>query len=195
MHDPAVDIRARGYTALTTVFSTGTGWDELASVWREALSTEGLEEHAGVLGVLIYWYAVLRCELGRAQAYLAEASEFCDERDLGMFSSLLTGRVNVAALHGGDWDRAAATAELIVTRPELSPQHRILPLVTLTLLRARRGQPPLVRWLMRPLPATQPGDAGPPRRGVGGPRRGRPGWPAMTKRPVAEALAGLARIR
>jgi DNA-binding CsgD family transcriptional regulator len=144
LHDPAVDIRARGYTALATVFSSGTGWDELAAVWREALSTEGLEEHAGVLGVLIYWYAVLRCELGRAAGYLAEASRFCDERDLGMFSSLLTAASTLAALQGGDWDHAAVTAEQIVTRPELSPQHRILPLVTLTLLRARRGQPPAI---------------------------------------------------
>jgi DNA-binding CsgD family transcriptional regulator len=158
LHDPAVDIRARGYTALTTVFSTGTGWDELASVWREALSTEGLEEHAGVLGVLIYWYAVLRCELGRAEGYLVEASQFCDERDLDMFSSLLTAASTLAALHGGDWDRAAVTAEQIVTRPELSPQHRILPLVTLTLLRARRGQPPTVALVGEAAADTQPGN-------------------------------------
>ncbi len=99
LQDPAVDIRARGYTALTKVFSRGTGWDELKTVWHEALETQGLEEHAAVLGVLIYWYAVLRCELGRAEGYLAEASRFCDERDLGMFSSLLTAASTLAALH------------------------------------------------------------------------------------------------
>jgi len=158
LHDPAVDIRARGYTALTTVFSSGTGWDELATVWREALSTEGLEEHAGVLGVLIYWYAVLRCELGRAEGYLAEALRFCDERGLDMFSSLLTAASTLAALHGGDWDRAGVTAEQIVTRPELSPQHRILPLVTLTLLRARRGQPPTIALADEAAADSQPGN-------------------------------------
>jgi DNA-binding CsgD family transcriptional regulator/tetratricopeptide (TPR) repeat protein len=158
LHDPAVDIRARGYAALTTVFSSGVGWDELETVWREALSAEGLEEHAGVLGVLIYWYAVLRCELGRAEGYLAEASRFCDERDLGMFSSLLTAASTLAALHGGDWDRAAVAAEQIVTRPELSPQHRILPLVTLTLLRARRGQPPTIALEGEAAVDTQPGN-------------------------------------
>ncbi|MGA9491857.1 MAG: AAA family ATPase, partial [Mycobacterium sp.] len=61
--DPAMIVRARGYAALTVVFSSGTGWDELEAVWREALATPGLEEHAAVLGVLICWYAVLRCEL------------------------------------------------------------------------------------------------------------------------------------
>jgi DNA-binding CsgD family transcriptional regulator len=157
LDDPAVDIRARGYAALTTVFSSGIGWDALETVWREALSTEGLEEHAGVLGVLIYWYAVLRCELARAEGYLAEASRFCDERDLGMFSSLLTAASTLAALHGGEWDRAAGAAEQIVTRPELSPQHHILPLVTLTLLQARRGQSLTAEVVGETAAATQPG--------------------------------------
>ena len=191
LHDPAVDIRARGYTALTTVFSTGTGWDELATVWREALSTEGLEEHAGVLGVLIYWYAVLRCELGRAEGYLAEASRFCDERDLGMFSSLLTAASTLAALHGGDWDRAAVTAEQIVTRPELSPQHRILPLVTLTLLRARRGQPPTAALVGEAAADTQPGNL--VHLGAVWAARAEVAWLAGDDEvALAEALAGLA---
>jgi DNA-binding CsgD family transcriptional regulator len=157
MHDPAVDILARGYAALTTVFSSGTGWDEFETVWREALSTEGLEEHAGVLAVLIYWYAVLRCELARAESYLAEALRFCDERDLGMFSSLLIAASTLAALHSGEWDRAAGAAEQIVTRPELSPQHHILPLVTLTLLQARRGQPLTAEVVGETAADTQPG--------------------------------------
>ena len=187
---PAVDIRARGYTALTAVFSTGTGWDELESVWREALSTPGLEEHAGVLGVLIYWYAVLRCELARAERYLAEALRFCDDRDLGMFSSLLTAAATLAALHRGDWDRAAVIAEQIITRPELSPQHRILPLVTLTLLRARRGQPPAgsdrrMRLSTAPNPATWSTWA---RCGRRAPRW--PGWPAMTSGPWPKRRPG-----
>ncbi len=142
LQDGAIDIRARGYTALTAVFSTGTGWDELDAVWHEALSTPGFEEHAAVLGVLIYWYAVLRCEFARAECYLAKASQFCEDHDLGMFSSLLSAAATLAALHQGHWDLAARTAEQIVTRPELSPQHRVLPLLTLALLRARRGQPP-----------------------------------------------------
>ncbi|UMB68440.1 ATP-binding protein [Mycobacterium paraterrae] len=139
--DPGVEIRARGYIALTTVFSTGIGWEDLEAVWREALSTPGLEEHAAVFSVLIYWYAVLRCELDRAEGYLADGMRFCDDRDLGMFSSLLAAAATLATLHRGDWQRAAADAEQILTRPELSAQHRVLPLVALTLLKARRGQP------------------------------------------------------
>jgi DNA-binding CsgD family transcriptional regulator len=156
--DSAVVIRARGYAALTVVFSSGTGWDELEAVWREALSTPGLEEHAAVLGVLVCWYTVLRCELGRAEAFLAEASQFCDDRDLGMFSALLTAAATLAALHRGEWDRAAITAEEILTRPELSPQHRILPLVTLALIRARRSQQPAVSLPDEVDSGSQPGN-------------------------------------
>ena len=191
LHDPAVDIRARGYTALTEVFSMGTGWDELEAVWREALATEGLEEHAGVLGVLIYWYAVLRCELVRAQAYLVEASRFCDDRDLGMFSSLLTAAATLAALHQGDWDLAARNAEQIVTRPELSPQHRVLPQVTLALLRARRGQPPLATSADETGSCDHPGDL--VHLGVVWAARAEMAWLAGDdERAVAEARAGLA---
>jgi ATP/maltotriose-dependent transcriptional regulator MalT len=156
--DPAVVIRARGYTALTGVFSAGAGWEEVEGVWREALSTPGLEEHAGILGVCICWYAVLRCELDRAEGYLAEASQFCDERDLGMFTGLLAAAATLAALHRGDWDRAAIAAEQILTRPELSPQHRFLPLLTLALVRARRGQLSADPLLDEAASGAQPGD-------------------------------------
>jgi DNA-binding CsgD family transcriptional regulator len=156
--DPAVDIQARGYLALTGVFSTGAAWDEFETVWREALSTQGLEEHAGFLGVLICWYAVLRCEVNRAEGYLAQASQFCDDHDMGMFSALLTAAATLAALHRGDWNRAVITAEQILTRPELSPQHRILPMVTLALIRARRGGQPAVPLLEEAIAGAQPGD-------------------------------------
>jgi DNA-binding CsgD family transcriptional regulator/tetratricopeptide (TPR) repeat protein len=191
LHDAAIDIRARGYTALTTVFSTGTGWEELDAVWREALSTPGFEEHAAVLGVLIYWYAVLRCEFARAEGYLAEASQFCDDHDLGMFSSLLSAAAALAALHQGHWDLAARTAEQIVTRPELSPQHRMLPLVTLALLRARRGQPPPARSADEAGDADQPADL--VHLGVVWAARAEMAWLAGDDElAVAEARAGIA---
>jgi DNA-binding CsgD family transcriptional regulator/tetratricopeptide (TPR) repeat protein len=191
LHDTAVDIRARGYTALTAVFTSGTGWDELETVWREALSTPGLEEHAAVLGVLISWYAVLRCELSLAEGYLADALRFCDDRDLGMFSSLLNSAATLAALHRGDWDLAAGDAEQILTRPELSPQHRVLPMVTLTLVRARRGQPPTAPPPDAAEDGGQPGEL--VHLGVVWAARAEVAWLAGDdERAVAEAHAGLA---
>jgi DNA-binding CsgD family transcriptional regulator len=194
LHDAGVDIRARGYTALTGVFSRGTGWGELESVWREALSTPGLEEHAAVLGVLIYWYAVLRCELGRAEGYLTDALKFCDDHDLGMFSSLLSAAATLAALHRGDWDSAAGDAEQIMTRPELSPQHRVLPLVTLTLLRARRGQPPVAPLVVDADNGAQPGEL--VHLGVVWAARAEVAWLAGDdERAIAEARTGMGMSR
>jgi ATP/maltotriose-dependent transcriptional regulator MalT len=137
--DPAVVIRARGYQAMARIFRGDTGWDDLEAVWREALHAPELAEHAGVLGVLICWVAALRCELNRAEDYLARAAAFCDDHDLGMFRALVTGADALAELYRGNWDHAALLAEQILTRTDLSPQHRILPLVVLALIRARRG--------------------------------------------------------
>jgi DNA-binding NarL/FixJ family response regulator len=106
-----------------------------------------------------------------------------------MFSSLLSAAATLAALHRGDWDLAARNAEQIVTRPELSPQHRVLPLVTLALLRARRGQPPAA--LPADEGADRPGDL--VHLGVVWAARAEVAWLAGDdERAVAEARAGLA---
>ncbi|MEB3020785.1 helix-turn-helix transcriptional regulator [[Mycobacterium] crassicus] len=144
--DPAVVIRARGYAALTTVFCTDTGWDEFEAVWREAAATPGLEEHGGILGVLIGMFAVVRGDFGRAESYLAEAAAFHhdrDHRDLAMVRPLVAGLQALTGLSRCDWTPAALAAEQILTRPGLTPQHRIAPLLTIALIRARRGEEPV----------------------------------------------------
>jgi DNA-binding CsgD family transcriptional regulator len=145
--DRAVVLRARGYAAMTTVFRSSAGWNEFEAVWREAVRTEGLAEHAADLGVLICWTAVLSRDLDRAEGYLAETAAFCDDHDLGVFRALVAGAGALVGLYRGDWDRAALAADQVLTRPELSPQHRILPLVALALIRARRGEQPVAPLL------------------------------------------------
>lgn len=141
--DPAVVIRARGYAALTTVFCTDTGWDELEAVWREAAATPGLEEHGGILGVLIGMFAVVRGDFGRAESYLAEAATFHDHHDLGMVQTLVAGLQALTGLSRCDWAAAALAAEQVLARPGLTVQHRIAPLITVALIRARRGEEPV----------------------------------------------------
>ncbi|MEO6792906.1 MAG: LuxR C-terminal-related transcriptional regulator, partial [Mycobacterium sp.] len=138
--DPAVVIRARGYAALTTVFCSDTGWEEFEAVWQEAAATPGLEEHGAILGILIGMFAVVRGEFARAERYLAEAAAFLDHHDLSMFQTLVAGLQALAGLSRGDWTPAALAAEQILTRPGLTPQHRIAPLITVALIRARRGE-------------------------------------------------------
>jgi DNA-binding CsgD family transcriptional regulator len=137
--DPAVVAAARGYAALAAVVCGDTGWDELEIAWREAMRTAGLLQHAGALGFSMCMTAVVRAHLDRAEGYLAEVTTLCDQHDLGMYGALVSGAGALAGLYRGDWTRAEATAHELLTRPGLSPLHRILPLMTLGLLRARRG--------------------------------------------------------
>lgn len=143
LRDPAVTIHARGYLTLTTVFCSDTGWDEFEEVWREAAASPGIEEHSGILGILLGTFAVVRGEFGRAQRYLAEVAAYFDHRDLGMFEALVVGLQALTGLAGGDWTSAALAAEQILTQSELAPQHRIAPLITVALIRARRGEEPV----------------------------------------------------
>lgn len=145
--DDAVVFRARSFAALDTVFRTDTGWDNLATVWREAKSTQALAEHVAYIGMLLCWTAATHHDLDRIEHYSAEMAEFCTDHDLGMFRALVTGAVALAALYSGQWDRAVLSADEILTRPELSPLHRLLPLITVAVVHARRGQRPVAPLL------------------------------------------------
>jgi DNA-binding CsgD family transcriptional regulator len=138
--EPAAVIRARGHAAMATVWRSDTGWEELEAAWRDAMATEGLAEHAGLIGAIICWTAALHRHLDRAQRYIAETTTFCAHHDLGMFQPIFIAADGLVQLHHGDWDRAAALAEDVLTRPGLGPLHRILPLITAALIPARRGQ-------------------------------------------------------
>ncbi len=138
--DPAVVARARFYAAVDKVLCSGEGWDALAAAWREAMNTSELVEQAGLMGALICWYAVLSRELDRVEGYLAEAVAFCEDHDLSLFRMFTTAAGALGALYSGDWAHAPLAAEQILTLPGLGPLFRVMPLVTLGLIRARRGE-------------------------------------------------------
>ena len=158
LDDPAVVIRARCHAALSTVWRSDTGWDECEAAWRDAMATEGLAEHAGLTGAIMCWTAALHHDLEHAPAYIGETSAFCTDRDLGMFQAIAVGAAALAGLHGGDWALAAARAEDVLTRPALAPLHRIMPLITLALIRARRGQRSVAALLDEAVAAAEPDD-------------------------------------
>lgn len=141
--DPAVVIRARGYAALTTVFCSDTGWDEFEEVWTAAAETPGLEEHSGIVAILLGTCAVVRGEFGRAERNLAEAAAYLGHRDLGMFATLVAGLQALTGLASSDWTSAVLAAEQILTQRGLPPGHRVAPLITVALIRARRGEEPV----------------------------------------------------
>lgn len=153
--DRAVVMRARCSAPLAAVACRDTGWDELEAVWREAMATDGLAAHAGVAGVMLCWHVALHHH-PRAEDYIGEALAFCAAHDVGAFHTVVTGTAALVALHRGDWTRAFTHADDVLTRPATSPSHRLLPLITLAMIRARRAEQPAAELLDEALTAAEP---------------------------------------
>lgn len=155
--DPAVLVRARCSAPLAAIACRDSGWEQLEAVWREAMATDAVAAHAGVAGMMLCLFVALHHDVTRAERYLTEASEFCAAHDLGAFHAFVTGAAGLVALHRGDWAGALSCADDVLTRRAMSPSQRLLPLITRTLVRARRGQP-AAGMLDEALAATEPDD-------------------------------------
>ena len=156
--EDAVVLQARSYAGLATVFRTDTGWEEVEAAWREAMNNPAVPEHAAFIGMIICWTAATHHDLDRAERCIAETGAWCAVHDLGNFQTGVTSAQALAALHRGDWTQAAACADDVLTHPDLSPQHRILPLLTIALIRARRGQQDVTQLLDKSAAGAGPDD-------------------------------------
>ncbi|HEX7322381.1 MAG TPA: helix-turn-helix transcriptional regulator [Mycobacterium sp.] len=155
--ETAVVFRAQSYAGLATVFRTDAGWDDLEAAWRATMRSAALAEHAGFIGMNLSWTAAVHRDLDRAASYIAETVPFCIDHDMGTFQMLAVGADALVGLHRGTWDHAAMLAYQVLSRPEMSPLHRILPLVTVALIRARRGQQPVAPLLDEAITSYEPG--------------------------------------
>jgi DNA-binding CsgD family transcriptional regulator len=142
--DAVVVARARCFDALTRMWrSDDTGWTLMEAAGRDAVAAKDGTEHAGMIGATLCWLAALHHQLDRAEGYIKDTSTYCAAHDLGVFHPFATGAAAMVALHRGDWARAVAYADDVLTRPALAPMHRIMPLTSLALVRARRGEEPV----------------------------------------------------
>lgn len=157
LDDRAVVVRARCSAPLAAVACSDSGWDQLESIWREAMATGGVSAHAGVAGVMLCWFLALHHHPG-ADAYVDEAAAFCLAHDLGAFHALVTGSAALVAVNRGDWIRALARADDVLTKRAMSPSHRLMPLIAVALVRARRGEQSDPGLLDEVLAAVEPGD-------------------------------------
>ncbi|HET6733563.1 AAA family ATPase [Mycobacterium sp.] len=189
--DTAVVARARFFAQLVAVLASDTGWDELEAAWRDAMATDGESAHAGIIGATLCWFAAVHHHLDRAETYIRETSAFCDANDLGVFHPFATGAAAFVALHRGDWASALACAEEMLTRPGLISLHRTLPLVSVALIRARRGAQPVAPLLDEAAAGAEPNDLY--HLGPAWAARAEAAWLAGDDDTArAEALAGLA---
>jgi DNA-binding CsgD family transcriptional regulator/tetratricopeptide (TPR) repeat protein len=139
------DVEALAY-ALTNLGSvelqTGSagGRERLERVL--ALTKEhGLDEHTGrAYSALVLWPTRTR-SLVEAERYLAEGLAFCSERGLDTWRLYLLGCRSSVELARGRWDEAADSASLVLRHPRSAPVARGWAMLTIGLVRARRGDP------------------------------------------------------
>ncbi len=120
-----------------------TGWDELEAVWRETIEPQRAERtsrHCRVDPVLVLRAAPrLRTRRGLYRRNPA----ICAAHDLGVFHTIADrcGRWSPCTAAIGRAD--SRVAEDVTTRPALTPLHRIMALITVALIHARRGEQPV----------------------------------------------------
>ena len=156
--DAAVVIRARVYEGFARAYSSPNGLQAFEALWRELMATEGQAEFGGLAGVGVCWIAVLHRDLDTARRYITETSAFCAEHDMGVYGALATCASAFVGLCRGDWAHALACADDVLTRPGLPRLHRILPLISVALVRARRGEQPVAALLDEALGCSEGGE-------------------------------------
>ena len=117
-----------------------SGVEKLALALERA-QQPGLAEQAGRTFVLLAAGSVDSRRHAVANQYLDAGLDFCSERGLELFRLYLLGYRARLELDQGRWAEAADTAMAVIRVPRTSITPRILALVVLGLVRARRGDP------------------------------------------------------
>jgi DNA-binding NarL/FixJ family response regulator len=110
---------------------------------REALRRgleSGGEAQAGRAYANAYTFFAAQYRFAEGERFWRDGIAYCDERDIATFSTCLRGHRAVVLLDLGRWDEAAAIAERVLAT-EASPVNLLTSQVTLSLVRARRGEP------------------------------------------------------
>jgi DNA-binding CsgD family transcriptional regulator/tetratricopeptide (TPR) repeat protein len=101
----------------------------------------GLEEHVGRGFANLTRVAVRNRLYALATRHLDDGLEYCNERDLDLYRPYLLAHRARIELDQGRWAEAVEPVALVLRDPSASPLARVLALVALGLLRARRGDP------------------------------------------------------
>ena len=108
---------------------------------RELARVAGLDERVAVANLLLSLTAVERRRYPEAARYLDEGLAYCSERGFELLRLYLLAYRAHFELGQGHWAEAADTASIVIRIPRTSTTPKILALVVLALVRARRGDP------------------------------------------------------
>ncbi len=107
----------------------------------ELAQRHGHEEHAALTFNRLVMFPVRYRRFDIAGVHLEAGLEYCTERGLDTFRLYLLGSRARMELDLGHWDQAADSAALVLRDPRSAQLARTWALVTLGLVRARRGDP------------------------------------------------------
>lgn len=107
---------------------------------RRALEL-GQEEHAARAWTNLVSASVRLYEFDQAKTYLADGLSYCQDHDLDSWVRYKLGWQATMLCALGEWNAAVASANQVLQAPSAAAVSRIMPLVTIGLIRARRGDP------------------------------------------------------
>ncbi|HZF27302.1 MAG TPA: AAA family ATPase, partial [Steroidobacteraceae bacterium] len=132
--------------ALNTIGSTlmGSGDKNGFALVEQALSLgieHGLHDGAGRAFTNLTTCAILHFDLPRAEGYLRRGLAFCEDHEVYTHAYYMRAYETRLQLLLGRWNEAGNLATALLERYFLTTNQRIPALITLALVRARRGDP------------------------------------------------------
>jgi ATP/maltotriose-dependent transcriptional regulator MalT len=126
----------------TAEYTSGTraGVDKLEQSLALALEA-GLDEHVARAYTNLATGSIAAREYRRGDRYLESGMAYCRERDLDSWLFYMQGWLANSLLAQGHWDDAGRCATEVLSRQSAAPALRIVPLIVIGRLRARRGDP------------------------------------------------------
>ncbi|MFN8663995.1 MAG: LuxR C-terminal-related transcriptional regulator [Thermomicrobiales bacterium] len=100
----------------------------------------GITEQAARALTNLAWSSMWIMRLADAERHFAAGLDFCQDHDLDFFHRYLRAGRATLWMHQGNWDAALAECQQLLQMPELSPLTRMMALVTVGQILARRGQ-------------------------------------------------------
>jgi DNA-binding CsgD family transcriptional regulator/tetratricopeptide (TPR) repeat protein len=137
------DVVSHTLTAIGSALLRGGGRDGRGLIERAlriALDAD-LHEEAGFAYSALHEGATCMHRFDDEQRYFAEGMAYCEDRELGVFSTCLTGWRAYTLMLLGQWDKAADICTQMLARRRISPVNRLNPLRVLGTISGRRGEP------------------------------------------------------
>jgi DNA-binding CsgD family transcriptional regulator len=142
----AVDVlvEARYYVGMSHYVDAGSddadGWTRMESALAEA-EAAGVARSAAFMAMLMGMMAVWRRDHARNHAAVTVIERLLADDAVFSFLDISDSQRSYRALHQGHWELATELAAGVLGRSGAAPTARVLPLLVLGLVRARRGDP------------------------------------------------------